>query len=145
MPTKTDTQKNGSKAELSPAQLTAADCLATGSSVKDAAAAVKVTRQTVSEWLNQDAAFQAELNRRRAELWSEQADRLRSLLPKALTTIERAIEEGGAEGLKAALAIIRHFGKVSQPTFHILAGILHGTSNGAAGKDRVNQRLHLLP
>jgi hypothetical protein len=40
-------------------------------------------------------------------LWAEQSDRLRGLLPKALDKVESALDGGGAEGLKAALAIIR--------------------------------------
>jgi transposase-like protein len=105
MKTKPDTEKHGSN--LTPQQMTAVDLLAAGATVTAVAEQVNCARQTVSEWLNQNPAFQAGLNQRRAELWAEQSDPLRGLLPKALDTVESALEEGGAEGLKAALAIIR--------------------------------------
>lgn len=93
--------------KLTPAQAAAVDHLATGASITDAAAAVKASRQAVSGWLNGDPAFQAALNRRRADLWAETADRLRGLLPRALKRIEGAIDTDGPEGLQAALALIR--------------------------------------
>lgn len=95
------------KKKLTPAQAAAVDHLAAGSSVTDAAAAINVSRQTVSGWLNDHAAFKAELNRRRAELWGAAADRLRALLPKALDRIGAAIDSEGPEGLTAAIALIR--------------------------------------
>lgn len=101
MPTKTDEKK------LTPAQSAAVDHLAAGSSVTDTAKAAKVTRQTVSGWLNQDPDFRAALNRRRAELWAETGDRLRALMPRALELIEKAITEGGPLGVTAALALVR--------------------------------------
>ena len=95
------------KKTLTPTQLAAIDHLATGSSITDAAKLANVTRQTVSGWLNGDPTFQAALNRRRADLWNETADRLRGLLPRALKRIEGAIDTDGPEGLHAALALIR--------------------------------------
>ncbi len=99
MATKTD--------KLTPAQAAALDRLAMGSSVTAAAEAVGASRQTVSEWLNRNPAFQAALNRRRAEVWGETADRLRALLPRALDRIEAAIDSEGPEGLQAAIALLR--------------------------------------
>ena len=83
MATKTD--------NLAPQQETAADLLAFGATVTDAAATVKVSRQTVSEWLNHHAGFQAVLNARRRELFAENQERLRSLIPKALETLEGSL------------------------------------------------------
>lgn len=99
--------KADEKPKLTPAQLAAVDHLAAGLSATDAAARVSVARQTVSRWLNQDAAFIAELNGRRAELWGETADRLRALLPRAVETIAAAIEAGGPDALAASIALIR--------------------------------------
>src|SRR5215468_9438272 len=56
---------------LTPQQETAVDLLVSGKTVTDTATAVEVTRQTVSEWLNHHPGFQAALNRRRQELWSD--------------------------------------------------------------------------
>ncbi len=102
MTTKDDDQE---KTALTPRQASVADLLATGSSVTAAAEAIGVTRQTASEWLNQNYLFRAELNRRRKELWSERTERLRSLIPKALEVLERELE--GKRGLQAAMYILK--------------------------------------
>ena len=79
---------------LTPQQEAAVNMLAVGTSVTDAAESVGVARQTVSEWLHHHHGFRAALNRRREELWSGITDRLRALLPKAVTVLEREIEQG---------------------------------------------------
>ena len=71
--------------------------LAVGTSITDAAEAMAGSRQTVSDWLHRHHGFQAALNRRRRELWTNVSDRLRALLPaKALTVLEREVEKGDA-------------------------------------------------
>ena len=104
-PDKNDTSKT--RPTLSQSQLSVIDLLSLGATITAAAEAIGVSRQTVSEWFNQSVGFQAALNHRRAELWAEQSDRLRGLLPKALDTVERTLKSEGPESLKAALAIIR--------------------------------------
>lgn len=108
--------KNTNKTDLTPAQLSAVNLLATGATVTAAAESANVARQTVSEWMNHDPVFQAALNKRRSELWSEQCDRYRAMLPKALDTVEMALTEGGPDALKAALTIIRLSGLELKPT-----------------------------
>jgi transposase-like protein len=92
---------------LTPQQEAAADLLALGGTITDVAVKVGVTRQTVSEWLNQNPSFQAAFNRRRQDLWDRASDRLRALVPKALDILESAISEGDA---KAALGVLRAAG-----------------------------------
>src|SRR2546423_585802 len=89
-PTNPDT----SQYALSHQQDTVVDLLAAGSNLTEAAEKVGVSRQTVSEWVNRNPAFQAALNRRRQELWAEASDKLRGLLPPALTVLEQALKEG---------------------------------------------------
>ncbi|MGH9839322.1 MAG: hypothetical protein ACREEM_11120 [Blastocatellia bacterium] len=108
--------KNAAKPELTPAQLSAVNLLATGGTITAAAESANVARQTVSEWMNHDPVFQATLNQRRSELWSEQCDRYRAMLPKALDTVETALTNGGPDALKAALTIIRLSGLDVKPT-----------------------------
>jgi hypothetical protein len=110
MPTKAD---NGEKLKLTPQQELAVDLLATGQTITQTAEAVNVSRQTVSEWVNHHAAFQAELNKRRQELWQAHADRLRSLVPKALDVIERELD--GENSLRAAAHILRAAGLNNMP------------------------------
>jgi hypothetical protein len=69
---------------LSPQQLTAIDLLITGRSDARTAAAIDVARVTVTRWRLYNHVFQAELNRRRHEVWGAAADRLRATLSKAV-------------------------------------------------------------
>ncbi|MFT4571945.1 MAG: hypothetical protein ACI91F_002842 [Candidatus Binatia bacterium] len=105
-------RRNTSKADtnegkLTPQQAAAADLLASGQTVTKAAEAVGVSRQTVSGWLNREYAFQAEIGRRRGEVWDGACDRLRSLLPAALGVIERELQ---GNSVSAALAVIKAAG-----------------------------------
>jgi hypothetical protein len=93
---------------LTPQQELAVDLLAGGKTVTEAAAAVGVARQTVSEWLNRSAVFRAGLNGRRQELWIANADRLRALLPEAVEAL--AGELRGGDRLKAAALVLRSCG-----------------------------------
>jgi CRP-like cAMP-binding protein len=93
---------------LTPQQETAVDLLASGKTVTDAATAVEVTRQTVSEWLNHHPGFQAALNRRRQELWIGMTQTLRGLLPKALEVLKDALE--GEHPLPAAVHVLKACG-----------------------------------
>jgi transposase-like protein len=53
---------------LNPQQEAAVALLAAGTTVTDAAEAIGVARQTVSEWLHHHHGFKAALNRRREEV-----------------------------------------------------------------------------
>jgi translation initiation factor RLI1 len=106
MATKTD--------NLTPQQETAADLLAFGATVTDAAATIKVSRQTVSEWLNHHAGFQAVLNARRRELFAENQERLRSLIPKALETLEGSLGDE-RQAMAAAVHILKAAGLYGLP------------------------------
>jgi hypothetical protein len=93
---------------LTPQQETAVDLLASGKTVTDTAAAVEVTLQTVSEWLNHHPGFQAALNSRRQELWVGMTNRLRGLLPKALEVLKCELE--GEHPLPAAVHVLKACG-----------------------------------
>lgn len=100
---RTATNDDGAR-ELTPQQEAAVDLLATGQTVTDTAAAVGVSRQTVSGWLHHDFAFQATLNQRQHELWAGLSARLRAMMPKALATLEAALDGGD---MRAALAVLK--------------------------------------
>jgi transposase-like protein len=102
IPTEDDDRWN-----LSVQQQAAVDLLAVGKTVTAVAEQVGVARQTVSEWLNQDPAFEAAVNRRRQELWENVSDRLRALLPNALDVLEQALENGS---VKAAVEVLKAAG-----------------------------------
>src|SRR5262249_30200662 len=84
------------------------DLLASGKTVTDTAAAIEVTRQTVSEWLHHHPGFEAALNRRRQELWVGMTDALRGLLPKALEVLKGELE--GEAPLPAAVHVLKACG-----------------------------------
>jgi len=98
-------QQNATETELTDQQLTAIELLLSGQGVSQVAEQVDVDRSTLWRW-GQLPAFQAELNRRRQELWSAHADRLRSLLPAALQVLENTLE-CEPDGWRVALAIVK--------------------------------------
>jgi hypothetical protein len=100
------TKPDISRQELSIAQLNAIDLLVTGETDQATAEAVGVTRQTVNGWRNTNPYFQAELNRRRVELWGGAVDRLRALLPRAVAVLADELE-GGTDRAGVALSILR--------------------------------------
>jgi hypothetical protein len=73
-------------------QLNAIDLLAAGKTDTETAAALELHGTTVTKWRLYDPVFQAALNRRRAEIWGAAADRLRSLVPKALDVLAAALK-----------------------------------------------------
>lgn len=89
---------------LSVEQQNAIDLLVTGKTDQDCAEAVGVHRTSVSRWRLYDPAFQAALNARRQEVWGASADKLRSLVPKALDTLATAMEGGN---VLAAVTIVK--------------------------------------
>jgi hypothetical protein len=92
---------------LSPAQHVAIGALMVGKTATDAAAACGVNRETVSRWLNHDAAFQAELGRQRAALHAAVDDRLRNLTAQALDTLEDLMTVGSHDiRFRVALAVL---------------------------------------
>jgi hypothetical protein len=89
-------------------QLNAIDLMAAGKTDQETAELLKLHRTTVTKWRLYDPVFQAALNRRRAEVWGAAADRLRSLIPKALDALAAALEDPAHPNrLKAAGELLR--------------------------------------
>ncbi len=89
-------------------QLNAIDLLAAGKTDTETADLLKLHRTTVTKWRLYDPVFQAALNRRRAEIWGAAADRLRSLIPKALDVLADALDtQMSFTDVKAAVAVLR--------------------------------------
>lgn len=89
------------------AQQSAIDLLVTGKSDTETAAALGLSRTAVTKWRLYDLAFQAALNRRRAEVWGAGADKLRALIPQALDVLAAELAGEGPGRVKAALAVLR--------------------------------------
>lgn len=97
-----------SVSQLNSQQSRAIDLLTTGMRELEVAAEIGVDRTTVWRWRTDNASFQAELNRRRQELWAASIDHLRSLVPAALTALQSELEGPGR--LRAATTIIEAAG-----------------------------------
>ncbi len=107
---RTATQPDESRQrELTIAQRNAIDLLIAGRTDQEVAQAVGVTRQTVNGWRNQNPWFSAALNRARAALWGEGADRLRALVPLAFDALTAELT-GGANRARVALDLLRLVG-----------------------------------
>jgi hypothetical protein len=91
-------------AQLTAQQHRALDLLAGGSRDSEVARELGVDRTTVWRWRSNDAAFQAELNWRRYELWTASVERLRGLVPSALDALCEELE--GPRKLRAAATIL---------------------------------------
>ena len=116
------TETNSDESALTPQQLAAVDLLAAGRTVTQAADALEIARQTVSQWLNQHCGFQAALNERRQELWDTASDKLRNLLPTALEVLESELANG-KDKVNAAALILKSAGlsSLSRPSGPVTA------------------------
>src|SRR6516164_6345721 len=103
-------------------QQVAVGLLAAGQNDTETAEALRLNRVTVTRWRLYDPHFRAELNCRRAELWGCAIDRMRSLVPKALDVLDKALESGHLPAkMKAAAEVLRlaqlpHAGAAIGPT-----------------------------
>ena len=80
------------RGKLTPVQMQAVNLLAVGESITSVAEKLKVSRQTVSGWLNNDADFHEALWFRQFELWSGEIKRVRAMTSKALDVLYEALE-----------------------------------------------------
>jgi hypothetical protein len=99
------TNPDKTRRELTPKQMVAVDVIAAGATDTQAAKVVGVSRQSVNGWRRRHPYFRAELNRRREELWGASRDRLRRLIPTALTALQRELESG-PDSWKAAVKVL---------------------------------------
>jgi hypothetical protein len=118
MATKADKSRQAPRFKpLSPAQETALTLYLAGQSDTNVAQAVGVTRQTCWEWRRQHPVFMAELERRRAEVWRQPQEHLRSLLSKAVDNLAAAVEDGD---LKASIEVLKAVGMYGDDTMNAI-------------------------
>ncbi|VTU02246.1 Conserved domain protein OS=Carboxydothermus hydrogenoformans (strain Z-2901 / DSM 6008) GN=CHY_0839 PE=4 SV=1 [Gemmataceae bacterium] len=107
MKTARSTNRTESSAHgLTVAQQSAVDLLAAGKNDTETAAALNLSRVTVTRWRLYSPEFRAALTDRRAAVWGAAADRLRTLLPRALDTLADALERGD-DKVNVALAVLK--------------------------------------
>lgn len=119
------TKSDTSRQELSIQQSNAIDLLAAGGNDRTVADAVGVSRQTVCSWRLHNSMFTAKLNERRIEIWSSAADKLRSLIDKALDVVETQLNAGDTS---VALSLLKLSSR---------EGLLDPRSIGSTNPDRV--------
>lgn len=98
---------------VSPKQRAALDALATGSTHAEAAHAAKVTRETVTRWLNHHPAFRTAYAAQCSALAAEAAEQARAIRAKASAVVLAKLD--GAD-LPTALAALRAVGPAPAPT-----------------------------
>ncbi|MEH7468325.1 hypothetical protein V7195_17505, partial [Priestia megaterium] len=86
-------------------QLNAIDLLVLGKVDQEVADEIGVNRVTVTKWRNYDIYFQAELNKRRKEIWNSSLDRLRAIIPKSMERLEKELDSN--QGWKVALEVMK--------------------------------------
>jgi hypothetical protein len=79
---------------LSIEQQNAIDLLILGKSDQETADAVGVDRSTIWSWKKENLLFMATLERRRAEVWRQPQERLRSVMSKAVENVAELVEAG---------------------------------------------------
>jgi len=83
--------KQDNSRQLNLEQENAIDLLIQGKTDREVAESVGVARQTVTTWRLSHADFIAELNRRRADLWGAQTERLRIMVSEAVDVLNEDI------------------------------------------------------
>jgi hypothetical protein len=94
-------------ASLSPHQLTAIEHLLAGETVTAAAAAARVTRETLHRWRRTDRQFIVTLESRRAELRESFRARLLSIAWRALANVALAVDQGD---VRTSILVLRGTG-----------------------------------
>jgi transposase-like protein len=97
--------------ELSGEQRTAMELLLGGKSLAETARTVGVSRNAVYRWLKNDAAFRAAYNQWHEAMKESCRSRLKMMLDKATSAVEKALEAGDA---KAAMALLKGMGMIEK-------------------------------
>jgi AcrR family transcriptional regulator len=90
-------------------QRVALESLVMGNSVAEAAESIGVSRGTVYYWLKNDAVFQAAYNQWYGMMEESCRSRLKMMLNKAASALEKALEAGDA---KSALQLLKGMGMI---------------------------------
>src|SRR5215467_13445325 len=93
------------KLSLSPAMLSAADLVATGVTIADAARRCHVARATVSRWWNHNTAFRARVEERQTDAWRDASQLLRAFSPEAARVLGRELK--GSNKLRASIELLK--------------------------------------
>jgi hypothetical protein len=94
---------------LTPTQLKALDLLLSGLPDVHVAQALNIHRTTIYRWKTLHPAFVAEYNRLRIDAWDACHQRLRHLLPRALSALGKGLRsDDPSVALRSATTLLRH-------------------------------------
>jgi hypothetical protein len=93
--------------ELSDEQQRAIPFILTGKTDREIAETIGVSRETVTRWRNENPVFIAALNHERRQLWDASRNNVHSLVRKAVSVVEHALDQNDT---RAALAILKMTG-----------------------------------
>ncbi len=106
--------KSIQKIELSVEQLNAIELLVTGATDQAVADQIGLSRQTITDWRNNNNEFAATLERKRQALWATHEDDLRSLISKAIEILRQGMESKDQRiAIGAAVHVLRAVGLYS--------------------------------
>jgi predicted DNA-binding protein YlxM (UPF0122 family) len=97
--------------ELSGEQRTALEMLVGGKSLAETARTAGVARSTIYEWLKKDAGFRAAYNQWHEMMKESCRSRLKMMLDKATSAVEKALDAGDS---KAAIALLKGMGMIEK-------------------------------
>jgi len=101
--------------ELTPQQVEAVGLLLSGKTITETAAALDVSRETVSRWRHTDPTFEAVYNEGLRSTWEAGRTRIEEARGKAIARLVELMEgDDLAVALKAAMALVRL--EVPEPT-----------------------------
>lgn len=109
------TKPNKIQQKLSTKQLIAVNLLLQGLTDQEVADRVRVRRETVNQWKNNNLYFQDEVDRRTREVWRAIKDGLGYWAQKAVAVLGKKVDEGS---LKAAIETLKAagvYGKIEKP------------------------------
>ncbi len=87
---------DGTSDEVSPVQELALTSLLEGCGPSDVCAELSIGRSTLWRWRNQPGVFRDEYQRRRAELTAANRQSVSALIPRAISAVSAALNEGDA-------------------------------------------------
>jgi hypothetical protein len=100
---------------LTSEQEQAMTLLLDGKTTTEVATVLQCSADDVASWRHEHPIFVARLNQAKRRRWEEAQDRLRALVPEAIATLEKAMQQGSVKAAVELLKIVQLHGQVHPP------------------------------